>query len=165
MLLKGAKTRRLFRKTIGSIDSFTLNENNFRFLRVTVHYGLWEKNIKLSTIGCILPIGYSVLLPWIQTSLSEKPEIVFNKSKRSIWAYSLAKKKKKKKKKRRRVFALFKSIFLRNLCLSNARWFYGEIRKNGKGNMYVTENRYSRNEMWCATDHHNFVCHICTKGF
>ena len=30
------------------------------------------------TTGCILPIGYSVLLPWIQTSLSWKPEIVFN---------------------------------------------------------------------------------------
>ena len=30
------------------------------------------------TTGYILPIGYSVLLPWIQTSLSKKPEIAFN---------------------------------------------------------------------------------------
>ena len=30
--------------------------------------------------------------------------------------------------------------------------------------MYLTENRLSRNEMWCAADNHNFMCHICAKG-
>ena len=34
--------------------------------------------ITLKLKVCILPIGYSLLLPWIQTSLSLKPEIVFN---------------------------------------------------------------------------------------
>ena len=41
------------------------------------------------------------------------------------------KKKKKKKKKKRRVVALFKSIFLRNRFLTNARLFYGKITKVG----------------------------------
>ena len=31
--------------------------------------------------------------------------------------------------------------------------------------MYLTENRLSRNEMRCAADNHNFMCHICAKGF
>ena len=50
MFLKRAKTRPpFFCKTIGSNNSFTLIENNFRFLRakfefkVTVHYSIWEK--------------------------------------------------------------------------------------------------------------------------
>ena len=29
--------------------------------------------------------------------------------------------------------------------------------------MYLTENRISRNEMWCASDNHNNMCHICAK--
>ena len=45
------------------------------------------------TTGCILSIGNNVLLHWIQTSLSYKPEIFFSQSKRVIWAYSFAKKK------------------------------------------------------------------------
>ena len=68
--------------------------------------------------GCLQPIGHSVLLPWIQTKLSWKPEIVFNKSKRIIWACSFV-------KKRRLVF-FFLSIFLRNRSLSDARWFCGK---------------------------------------
>ena len=66
-------------------------------------------------------------------------------------------------KKRRRVLALFKSIFLRNRSLSNARRFCDEKRKIGKGNLYLTENRSSRNEMWCASDSHNNICHISAK--
>ena len=38
----------------------------------------------------------------------------------------------KKKKKKRRVFALFKSIFLRNRSLSNARYFYGKNANLGR---------------------------------
>ena len=38
-------------------------------------------------------------------------------------------------------------------------------RKNGKGNLYLTENQFSRNEMWCAMVNHNHMDHICPKGF
>ena len=34
-----------------------------------------------------------------------------------------------------------------------------------KARPYLTENRPSRNEMWCAADDDNFMCHICAKGF
>ena len=66
-------------------------------------------------------------------------------------------------KKRRRVLALFISIFLGNRSLSDARWFYGKKRKIGKGNLYLTENRSSWNEIWCASDNSNYMCHICAK--
>ena len=37
-------------------------------------------------------------------------------------------------------------------------------RKIEKGNLYLTENRLlRRNEMWCASDNHNNMCHICVK--
>ena len=66
-------------------------------------------------------------------------------------------------KKRRQVFVLSKSIFLRNRSLSNARWFYGKKHKIGKGNLYLTENWLSSNEMCCAADNHNYMCHTCAK--
>ena len=69
-----------------------------------------------------------------------------------FWAYSFV-------KKRRRVLALFINIFLRNRSLSDARWFYGKKRKIGKGNLHLTENRLSWNEMCCASDNHNYMCH------
>ena len=34
-----------------------------------------------------------------------------------------------------------------------------------KGNLYLTENRLSGNEMWSAADNHNYICHIYGKGF
>ena len=34
-----------------------------------------------------------------------------------------------------------------------------------KGNLYLTENRLNRNEMWYAVVNHNYVFHICAKGF
>ena len=68
-------------------------------------------------------------------------------------------------KKRRWVLALFISIFLRNRSLSDARWFYGQKRKIGKGNLYLTESRFSWNEMCCASDNHNYMCHTCGKEF
>ena len=37
--------------------------------------------------------------------------------------------------------------------------------KIGKGNLYLTENRLSRNEMWGAVDNHNYMCHICAEEF
>ena len=66
-------------------------------------------------------------------------------------------------KKRRRVLALFMSIFLRNRSLSDAMWFYGKKHKIGKGNQYLTENRLTWNEMCCASDNHNHMCHTCAK--
>ena len=34
-----------------------------------------------------------------------------------------------------------------------------------KGNLYLTENRLSWNEMCCASDNHNYMCHTCAKEF
>ena len=70
------------------------------------------------------------------------------------------------RRKERRVFALFKRIFLRNRSLSNARWFYGKKRKIGKGNLYLTENRLSWNEIFCAADNQQlYVSHMCKRIF
>ena len=63
------------------------------------------------------------------------------------------------------VIALFISIFLRNRSLSDARWFCGKKCKIGKGNLYLTENRLSWNEMCCASDNHNYMCHTWAKEF
>ena len=68
-------------------------------------------------------------------------------------------------KKAKQVFAHFKSFFLRNQSLSNARWFYSKKRKIGKRNLYLNENWLNRNTMWCTTDNHNYMRHICAKGF
>ena len=37
--------------------------------------------------------------------------------------------------------------------------------QNWEGQLYLTENLPSRNEMLCAADNHNNMCHICAKGF
>ena len=79
-----------------------------------------------------------------------------NESKKIIGAYSL-------REKKATGFALFKIIFLRNQSLSNARWFYGNKRKIVKGNLYLTENRLSRNELWCVADDQNYMCHMCKR--
>ena len=71
-------------------------------------------------------IGHIVLFSWIQTSLSLKPEFVSNQSKKVIRALSFVKKK-------RRAFTHFKSFFLRNRSLSNARWFCANKTQNGEG--------------------------------
>ena len=65
----------------------------------------------------------------------------------------------------RKVFVLFNSIFLKNRSLTNGRGFYGEKRKIGKRNLYLSEDQLSRNEIWCATDKHSYTCHVCAKGF
>ena len=49
--------------------------------------------------------------------------------------------------------------------VNNASWFYGKKCKIGKGNLYLTENQLSRNEMWCVADIYNYMCNICAKGF
>ena len=45
------------------------------------------------------------------------------------------------------------------------RWFYGKKHKIGKGNLYFTENQLSWNEMCCASDNHNYMCHTGAKEF
>ena len=89
-------------------------------------------------------------------AILKKPEIVFNKSKRIIWAYSFM--------KRGDGFLLFLKAFSWETDL----WvtlgdFAVKQRKIRKGNLYLTENWLSRNEMWCATDNHNNMCPICAK--
>ena len=56
-----------------------------------------------------------------------------------------------------RIFDLFKGIFSRNWSLSNARWFNGKKRKIGKRNLYLSENRLSRNEM-CYAVENTIIC-------
>ena len=36
-------------------------------------------------------------------------------------------------------------------------------RKIGKGNLYLTENRLSWNEICCAADNHNYMSHMCKR--
>ena len=38
-------------------------------------------------------------------------------------------------------------------------------RKIWKGNLYSLENRLSWNEMCCAADNYNYICHKCAKEF
>ena len=53
-------------------------------------------------------------------------------------------KQQQQQQKKRQVFAIFKSIFLRNRSLSDARWFNGKKCKIGKGNLCLTENWFRR---------------------
>ena len=34
----------------------------------------------------------------------------------------------------------------------------------GKGNLHLTENKLSRNEIWCVSDNRNQIGHKCAKG-
>ena len=61
-------------------------------------------------------------------------------------------------------FALFKSIFLRYHSLSNPRWFSGKKCKIRKGNLYLTENWFSRNKMWCAEENHSVIYVTGSRG-
>ena len=54
---------------------------------------------------------------------------------------------------------------MRNRSFSNARWFYGKKCKTGKGNLYLTENQLSWNEMCCASDNCKYMCHTFAKEF
>ena len=58
-----------------------------------------------------------------------------------IWPYSCV-------KKSWLVFALCNSIFLRNQSLSSVQWFYGKKCKIWNKNWYLTENLFSRKEIW-----------------
>ena len=58
---------------------------------------------------------------------------------------------------------VFKSIFLRKRSLSNVMCFYGKKRKIGKGNPYLIEIPISWNEIGCAADNGNYICHRRAK--
>ena len=62
------------------------------------------KLLKGSQLGAFFPIGHNVLLHWIQTSLSQQPEIVFSWNKRINWAYSFV------GEKSRRVLLFLKAL-------------------------------------------------------
>ena len=55
------------------------------------------------------------------------------------------------------LFHIFTALYLSEQVI---RW-----KKSKKGNLHLTENRLLRNEMCCTVDNHNFMYHICTKGF
>ena len=59
----------------------------------------------------------------------------------------------------------FLLFFLRNKSSGNAIGDFTVKTQNWEGNRYLTENRLSRNEMWCAVVNHNHMRHICAKGF
>ena len=105
-------------------------------------------NIQGSQLGAFCP--YPILYCYCEFKLCylKNQKLFPIRVKEIIWAYSSVKKRlllsSKKKlfeptvrwKKGDRVFALFKSIFLRNRSLSNTWWFYGKKCKIGKGNLY-----------------------------
>ena len=53
----------------------------------------------------------------------------------------------------------------RNLKKKNHRKWQKWSIKIVKGNLNLTENRLSWNEMCCASDNHNYMCHTCAKEF
>ena len=62
-------------------------------------------------------------------------------------------------------FLLFLKAFSWETDLfSNARWFNGERRKIETGNLYLAENWFSGNEMWCSVVNHNHMRHIFATG-
>ena len=37
--------------------------------------------------------------------------------------------------------------------------------QNLEGKSISTENWLNKNEMWCALDNYNYMCHMCASGF
>ena len=61
-------------------------------------------------------------------------------------------------------------LFLKAFSWETDLWvtlgdFTAENKKIGKGNLYLTENWLSWNEICCAADNHNNMCHTCAKEF
>ena len=88
----------------------------------------------------------------------------------------LQKKKKKKKKKRDRFLLFLKEfswetylwVTLDDFTVKKKKTKQNKTKKTfkiGKGNLKFTENRLSRNELWCAVVNYNYMCHICAEGF
>ena len=134
----------------GQISSCTAYYHNF-LSPVTSQWTCCFFLIKVSQVA-VYTIGHIVPLPWMQTSLSQKSELLLSLE-RNIWAYACV-------EKRRRVFALFKSVFLRYRSLSKFRWFYGRKQKKLEGAVF----NWKLIKMWCAVENHN-KCHLCGKGF
>ena len=150
MLLKRMKGRRMFfRKTIDSNDSFTLIEYDLNFFRIAKFKG--------SQLGAFWL--YAIVYCYHEFKLRYlKNQKLFSIRVKELFEPIIL------RKKRRRVFALFKSMFLRNRSLPVMLGdFYDKKRKIGKGNLYLTENRLSWNEISYAADDHNYMCHTCAK--
>ena len=59
-------------------------------------------------------------------------------------------------------------LFLKAFSLETDLWVTLSdftVRKIGKGNLYLTENRLSWNKIRCAADKHNYTCYTCAKEF
>ena len=61
-------------------------------------------------------------------------------------------------------------LFLRSFSWKTELWvtlgdFNGKKSEIGKGNLYLTKNPLRRNEIWCAAGNHNYMSHLCAKGF
>ena len=74
---------------------------------------------------------------------------------RIIWAYSFARKGDG--------FSLFLRAFPREIDLWVTLGDFTTKTRIVKGNLYLTENWLSRNEMWCTAYNHNCMCHTCAK--
>ena len=81
--------------------------------------------------------------------------IVFNWNKRIIWAYIVSWKKGDG-------FSFFLKAFETDLLVTLGD-FTVKKRKIGKGNLFLTENRFSKNEIWCAVVYRNQMRHIMCK--
>ena len=86
-----------------------------------------------------------------------------NKKKNKTKQKQKQKNKTKQTKKKQRIFAVFKSISWESDLWVTLGDF--TVKKNGKGNLYVTENRSGRNEIRRVEDNHSYMCHIYAKEF
>ena len=84
---------------------------------------------------------------------------LFTRRKIITWAYSFANKGDG--------FLLFLKAFFWDADLWEALGDFMEKKnpQNLEGDLDLTKNRLSRNKMWCAVHNHNYMCHICVKGF
>ena len=53
--------------------------------------------------------------------------------------------------------SFFSTVTLGDFTVKNA--------KIGKGNLYLTENQFSRNEMCAVVNHNHNMCQVSAKGF
>ena len=97
-----------------------------------------------SQLGAFCPwIGHNVLLPWIQICYLKNLKLFSIRMKEYLSLGPIGLQKSADG------FLSFKSIFLRNTAL----WVtLGDftLKRAKLGDRYLTENRFGRNEIWCA---------------
>ena len=59
-------------------------------------------------------------------------------------------------------FALFNSFFLEQLIFEYDFTF--KKREIGEQNLYSTQKRLGRDDIYCVEDNHSQVCRMCAKG-